>query len=131
MDELKRTTHRTGRPFKEDEQETLAHDAGVFRDAVEMLGMTVTHDAERFGVSRQALTKWMRGETPAPRSAYIKMLEATLERMKANTIKMIAERRETEAKIEAIIERKVAARIDEILADRARAGQPHPDGRKD
>lgn len=56
-------------------EQSRPKDAAVFRAAAAILKMTATKDAHRFNVSRQTLSKWMNGETSAPRSAYVLLLD--------------------------------------------------------
>ena len=60
-------------------------DAEIFRAAAALLNMTATKDAPKFGVSRQTLAKWMRGETSAPRSAYVLLLDELTHAVKDGT----------------------------------------------
>lgn len=57
-----------------EKEQTRPHDAEVLRTAAAMLNLTATHDAGKFGVSRQTFSKWLKGETSAPRSVYVMLL---------------------------------------------------------
>jgi hypothetical protein len=67
-------------------RETRPHDADVFRIAAAMLNLTPSKDNKMFGVTRQTLTAWMRGETSAPRAAYVLLLDELLKAIEAGTI---------------------------------------------
>lgn len=57
---------------------TLARDSQVLRIAVALLGLTPSKDCTCFGVTRQTFSKWMRGETSAPREVYVVLLESVI-----------------------------------------------------
>lgn len=97
---------RIGRPAKVDQKrQTRPKDAEVFRAAAALLNMTATHDAPKFGVSRQTLSKWMKGETSAPRSAYVMLLDEVIRAVEAGT-----------ANINAVAEARLNKAIDERIA---------------
>jgi hypothetical protein len=70
--------HPARRSKKTERELTRPHDAEVFRAAAAMLNMTATHDAPKFGVTRQTFSKWMRGKTSAPRAVYVELLEMVI-----------------------------------------------------
>jgi DNA-binding transcriptional regulator YiaG len=130
MDEQKPQTRHRGRPAKAEErqqtEQTKRKDAEVFKAAAEWLNLTATHDAEKFGVSRQTLSKWMKGETAAPRSAFVLLLDEVL---KANNIAPSPS--PLGAKLNRVIDERIAAAL-KLMEQTRRADQPpHPDGRKD
>ena len=94
-----------------------------------MLHMTAARDAEKFGVTRQTLTKWLKGETPAPCSAYVQMLAEVLKVMKSDVVKAI-EARETEAaKLNKAIDERVNAMLAAKMLDQVRqANRTEPPG---
>lgn len=97
---------RKGRPAKVDQKrQTRPKDAEVFRAAAALLNMTATHDAPKFGVSRQTLSKWMQGVTSAPRSAYVMLLDEVIRAVEAGT-----------ANINAVAEARLNKAIDERIA---------------
>ena len=101
--------HRRGRPAKVDQKrQTRPHDAEVFRTAAAMLNMTATHDADKFGVSRQTLSKWMKGETSAPRSAYVLLLDEVLKAVANGTANINAA---AEARLTKAIDERIAAAL--------------------
>lgn len=128
-DPEQKTTPRRGRPPKAEEKQNSAHDTEIFRAAAEMLHMTAARDAEKFGVTRQTLTKWLKGETPAPRSAYVQMLAEVLKVMKSDVVKAI-EARETEAaKLNKAIDERVNAMLAAKMLDQVRqANRTEPPG---
>ena len=102
---------RRGRPSKaeaEPREETRPHDAEVLRAAAALLNMTANKDAHRFGVTRQTLTKWMRGETSAPRAAYVLLLDEVLKAIEAGTANINAA---AEARLNRAIDERIAAAL--------------------
>ena len=73
-------------------RETRPHDAEVFRTAAALLNLIPARDCTRFNVTRQTLTAWMRGETSAPRSAYVLLLDEVLKAIEAGTANLAAAR---------------------------------------
>ena len=63
----------------EAKRETRDNDSRVLKIALAMLNLTPSRDNKMFGVTRQTLAKWMRGETSAPREAYVSLLEKVME----------------------------------------------------
>lgn len=70
-------TPATARPGKKEiKSAAKEREARIFREACERLGVSVTRDAgPRFGVTRQTLSRWINGETNAPREAIFVLLE--------------------------------------------------------
>lgn len=100
---------RRGRPAKvEQKRQTRPKDAEVFRAAAALLNMTATKDAPKFGVSRQTLAKWMRGETSAPRSAYVFLLDEVIRAVEAGTANINAA---AEARLNKAIDERIAAAL--------------------
>lgn len=98
--------HRRGRPAKVDQKrQTRPHDAEVFRAAAAMLNMTATHDADKFGVTRQTLSKWMKGETSAPRTAYVLLLDELTRAIETGTVNVNAA---AEARLNKAIDERIA-----------------------
>ena len=122
---------RRGRPPKADEMQNSAHDTEIFKAAADMLHMTAAHDADKFGVTRQTLAKWMRGETPAPRSAYVQMLAEVLKVMQADVYKAIADREAEAAKLNKAIDERVNALLAAKLLDKARQADQAPPAGED
>jgi hypothetical protein len=84
-------TRRRGRPAKvEQKRQTRPHDAEVLRAAAAMLNLTATHDAGKFGVSRQTFSKWLKGETSAPRSVYVMLLDDVIKAAGGGTANVAA-----------------------------------------
>lgn len=101
--------NRRGRPAKvEQKRQTRPHDAEVFRTAAALLGMTATKDAPKFNVSRQTLAKWMRGETSAPRDAYVLLLDEVLNAVQNGTANINAA---AEARLKKAIDERIAAAL--------------------
>ena len=73
-------------------RQTRSHDADVFRIAAALLNLTPARDCTRFNVTRQTLTAWMRGETSAPRAAYVMLLDEVLQAIEAGTANIPAAR---------------------------------------
>lgn len=130
MDELKPQTRHRGRPAKAEErqqtQQTKQKDAEVFKAAAEWLNLTATHDADKFGVSRQTLSKWMKGETPAPRSAFVLLLDEVL---KANNADQAPAPTAVDEKLNRVIDERIAAAL-KFMERTKQTDQPHPDGCK-
>lgn len=105
---------RRGRPAGKVEAKrgTRGRDAQILRAAAAMLNLTPSRDCTRFGVTRQTLTKWMRGETSAPREVYVLLLDMVIEAAANGTgnINAAAEARLTKA-----IDERIAAAL-EIMA---------------
>lgn len=100
---------RRGRPPKvEAKRETRPHDAEVLRAAAALLNMTANKDAHKFGVTRQTLVKWMRGETSAPRAAYVLLLDEVLKAIEAGTVNVNAA---AEARLNKAIDERIAAAL--------------------
>jgi len=126
MDELK-PRHR-GRPAKAEERQhtrqTMQKDAEVFRAAAALLNMTANKDAHRFGVTRQTLSKWIKGETPAPRSAFVLLLDEVLKANSADPAPAADE------KLNRVIDERIAAALKFIEQTRQTDQRPHQDGGK-
>ena len=100
---------RRGRPAKvEEKRRNRPHDAEVFRAATALLNMTATGSACRFNVSRQTLAKWMRGETSAPRAAYVFLLDEVLKAVENGTANINAA---AEARLNKAIDERIAAAL--------------------
>ena len=109
MDEQKPKSRR-GRPLGKVEAKrgTRAKDAQILRAAVAMLGMTATHDCNRFNVTRQTFSKWLRGETSAPRDVYVALLDMVIEAAANGTGNLTAA---AEARLEKAIDERIAAAL--------------------
>ena len=129
MDETKDKPRR-GRPPKADEMQNTAHDTEIFKAAADMLHIKAAH-ADKFGVTRQTLAKWLKGETPAPRSAYVQMLEEVLKVMKADVCKAIADREAQAEELNKAITERVNAMFSAKLLDLARQADQAPPAGED
>ena len=73
-------------------RQTRPHDADVFRIAAALLNLTPANDCTRFNVTRQTLAAWIHGDTSAPRSAYVLLLDEVLKAIDAGTVNLAAAR---------------------------------------
>jgi hypothetical protein len=100
---------RRGRPSKvESKAGNLVHDSEVLRTAAALLNMNPHKDAGKFGVSRQTLAKWLRGDTPAPRAAFVLLLDEVLKAVEAGTANINAA---AEARLNKAIDERIAAAL--------------------
>ena len=106
---------RRGRPAGkvEAKRETREKDAQILRAAFAMLNLTPTHDCETFNVTRQTLAKWLRGETSAPREAYVYLLDKVIEAAAAGTANLNAA---AEARLNKAIDERIASALQIIAA---------------
>ena len=100
-------------------RETRANDARIFRAAAALLNLTPSKDCSLFGCTRQTLAKWMRGETSAPREAYVFLLDKVIEAAANGTANLNAA---AEARLERAIDERIASAL-EILAKMNKGNQ--------
>lgn len=89
-------------------QGTRAKDAQVLRIAVALLDLTPSTDCTLFGVTRQTFSKWLRGETSAPREVYVNLLDRTLEAAAHGKANYAAAE---QARQEKVVDQRIAAAL--------------------
>ena len=114
--EEKPTPHR-GRPAGkvEAKRETREKDAQILRAAFALLELTPTKDCQSFNVTRQTLAKWLRGETSAPREAYVYLLDKVIEAATKGTGNTAAVKTIAEAAAKRAAEATINERLQAIL----------------
>ena len=81
----------------------------IFRDACQVLSLTPTGDAEKFGVTRQTFSRWMRGESVPKPEAFVLLVQ-----MLTAGMKQAAAHSSLAAALDAT--KAVSARLDEQIA---------------
>ena len=114
--EEKPTPHR-GRPAGkvEAKRETREKDAQILKAAFALLELTPTKDCQSFNVTRQTLAKWLRGETSAPREAYVYLLDKVIEAATKGTGNTAAVKTIAEAAAKRAAEATINERLQAIL----------------
>ena len=110
-------TPRRGRPAGkvEAKRETREKDAQILRAAFALLELTPTKDCQSFNVTRQTLAKWLRGETSAPREAYVYLLDKVIEAATKGTGNTAAVKTIAEAAAQRAAEATINERLQAIL----------------
>jgi len=102
--------------------------AAIFREACQVLALTPTADAEKFCVTRQTFSRWMRGESiPKPEAfvLLVQMLTAGMKHAAENS--NLAAALDDAGKISARLDEQIAAiqlerRNTEAMNERIQAG---------
>ena len=81
----------------------------IFREACQVLGLTPSADAEKFGVTRQTFSRWMRGESIPKPEAFVLLVQ-----MLTAGMKQAAAHSSLAAALDAT--KAVSARLDEQIA---------------
>ena len=105
------------KPYKkvEAKRETREKDAQILRAAFDLLKLTPSKDCQHFNVTRQTITNWLRGETSAPREAYVYLLEKVIEAATSGTGNTAAVKTIAEAAAQRAAEATINERLQAIL----------------
>ena len=100
----------------------------IFREACQVLGLTPSADAEKFGVTRQTFSRWMRGESIPKPEAFVLLVQMLTAGMKhAAESSNLAAALDDAGKISARLDEQIAAiqierRNTEAMNERIQAG---------